>query len=125
MVVTREVEEEGRANSEEGDVKGPDILEGGFNSENLLRADKFLEKVSTTVVRKKTKDRGFDPFPESGRENKEKSDIGEKGDNEDVDEERARGERERREKKPVSLETSLSFGGGGSPEVLKCNIPSD
>ena len=102
-IIAREVKEERRTDSEKGDIKGPNVFEGGFNSEDLLRTDEFFIKVGAPIERKKFENFRFNVLPQRRGEDKKESNVRKERNNKHVHKERTRGEREREEEKFISL----------------------
>lgn len=113
---------EGRADSEKGEVEGPHVLEGRLDGENSVGAHQRLISVGSTVERHNgRRDRAFDGSPKLGRQDKEKAMIREQGDDKDVDEENAGGEGERAKEGATATELVQGLGHRGFPNVVQGN----
>jgi hypothetical protein len=84
VVVGRQVEKNFGTHSKEGDIESPNVFESRLDRKNLFSANESLIGIGGTVERENFKDDRLDFFPNGGREDKKKGNVGEKGNNEDI-----------------------------------------
>jgi hypothetical protein len=91
----------------------------------LFGANQRFVRIGCTTKREDFHDPSGDGFPQSGRENEEESNVGEKGDDKNIDKEDASGKGERPNEEAVRVDLVEGLRDGTTPDLLQCDLTTD